>query len=477
MPRNFRLILIIAIFLLNFPLIAQNYNGNSFYSIPGLGDFLPYGNIRNIGMGGVGLSTSHTDFINNVNPALLHANKNLNLDSAGGNKHSVFDAGLMFMIQNSRTAITGLTNLSANFNYFSYAVPLPFSSESRLHNRWTTNIGLQQFSKVNYRATFRDAISGGSPGDSAIYSYSGTGGLYQLYWGNGMDITRNLSVGLQLSYIFGNRTDESIIQFIIPPSQQNQVLLSQKTNHNAIQIKPGIAYRKQITGKNNKTISDKETEEKQVIRKDPDKEIYFNVGLVYDLFTAVHGKQVVSTQRRDSLNKVLDLTPLDTTKLNVNIPSVYRLGISFDKPKSWSIGTDFSYSSWTTYKGFDRTSKFTNSFTIAVGGERYLSSVSKRNRNEDAARKIIRAGLTFTKMPFLINNAQVNDVSVSIGGSIPLTGGQKRLMGSAPPTKFNFALIAGERGTKQGNLVKELYVKLCVGIIISDLWFLKSKVD
>ncbi|HXA02970.1 MAG TPA: hypothetical protein VNW99_13330, partial [Cytophagaceae bacterium] len=327
MPRNFKLILIIAVHFLSFPLTAQHYNGNSFYSTQGLGDFLPHGNIRNIGMGGIGLSTSHTDFINNANPALLHANKNLNLDSAGGNRHSVFDAAMVLTLQDSRTSNGNLTNISANFNYFSYAIPLPFSTDSKLHNRWTTNIGIQQFTKVNYRATFRDAIAGGSPGDSAIYSYAGNGGLYEAYWGNGIDITRNLSAGLQLSYIFGNRTDESIIQFIIPPYQQNQNLLSQKTNHNAIHIKPGIAYRKEITGIKGKTISDKEAEEKQTIKRDPDKAVYFNVGLVYELFTAVHGKQIVSSEQRDSLNRVLSQNILDTINRNVNIPSVYRLGI------------------------------------------------------------------------------------------------------------------------------------------------------
>jgi hypothetical protein len=475
MLRNFRIILIISIYFFSFPLAAQNYNGNSIYTIPGLGDFLPYGNIRNIGMGGVGISTSHPDFINNANPALLHANKHLNLDSVGGNRHSVFDAAMTLSAQNSRTNKGNPTNISANFSYFSYAVPLPFSSESRLHNRWTTNIGLQQFTKVSYKASYHDIVASGGAGDSAIYSYSGNGGLYQAYWGNGIDITRNLSVGLQLSYIFGGRTDESIIQFIIPPYQQNQNLLSQKTNHNAIQVKPGIAYRKQITRKAN--FSERETEEKQVIKKDPDREVYFNIGLVYDYFTAVHGKQITSLQQRDSLNRVLSLNALDTINHKINIPSVYRVGISFDKPRSWSIGTDFSYSPWTTYSGFDKTSKFTNGFTVALGGEHYLIQSDQRSRNYKDYPKIIRAGFTYTKMPFFINNTQVNDISMSLGGSVPLFGGQKRLQGSAPPTKLNFAITAGERGSKQGTLVKELYIKLYLGIIISDFWFLKSKVD
>ena len=477
MPRNFRLILIIAIYFLSFPLAGQNYNGNSFYSIPGLGDLIPYGNIRNIGMGGVGLSSSHTDFISNVNPALLHANRNLNLDSAGGNKHSIFDASMALMMQNTRTNNVSQTNISPNYSYFSYAIPLPFSTESRLYNRWTTNIGLQQFSKVSYKVAFREAISGGNPGDSAIYSYNGSGGLYQIYWGNGIDITRHLSVGLQLSYLFGNRTDESVIQFIIPPYQQNQNLLSQKTNHNAIQVKPGIAYRKQIARKQYKGVSDSETEDKQVKKADPDKGIYFNAGFVYDFFTAVHGKQISSSEQRDSLNRILTQTVLDTITRKVTIPSVYRFGISFDKPNSWIIGTDFSFNPWTSYNGFDRNTKFSNGYTIALGGERYFTSTSKRNRYDDAAHKVLRAGITYTKMPFLINNAQVNDISLSIGGSIPLLGGQKRIQGSAPPIKLNIALVAGERGSKQSNLVQELYVKLHIGIVISDYWFLKSKVD
>jgi hypothetical protein len=483
MPQNFKLILIIAIHFLGFPLAAQNYNGNSFYSMPGLGDFYPYGNIRNIGMGGVGLSMSHTDFINNVNPALLHANKILNLDSAGGNRHSVFDASMILTLQNSRTSNTSQTNLSANFDYFSYAVPIPFSSESRMHNRWTTNIGMQQFTKVAYKASFREAVAGGSPGDSVLYGYTGSGGLYQAYWGNGIDITKNLSIGLQLSYIFGNRTDESIIQFIIPPSQQNQSLLSLKTNHNSIQVKPGIVYRKAITKGKNRGASDKETEDKiqksenSLGKLDPDQQIYFNLGLVSDFFTAVHGKQITTVEQRDSLRRVFNVNTFDTTNRKVSIPSVYRLGISFDKPKSWSIGSDFSYSRWTNYSGFDKNSTFINSYTFALGGERYLNPTSKSSRGDDAARKIIRAGFTYTKMPFLINKAQVNDISVSLGGTIPLLGGQKRIQGSAPPTKLNLALIAGERGSKSGNLIQEFYVKLYLGMVMSDLWFLKSKVE
>jgi hypothetical protein len=453
MWRNSKLILIIALYFLSFPVAAQKYNGNSLYSKPGLGEFLPFGNIRNLGMGGVGLSSSHRDFTNNLNPALLNAQ-----DSAV-NKHSVFDAGMIAAFQNSRSSDASQSNFASNFSYFSYSIPVPFKNK-RLNNRWTTSVGLQQFTKVNYKTTFRTAISGGAPGDSANLSYSGAGGLYQIYWGNGVDITKNLSLGIQAAYIFGNRNDESISQLIIPPSQQNQIVIAAKTNHHAIQIKPGIAFRKEI-----------------VKRRDRDSSLFFNIGLAYDFFTAITAKQVTSFEKRDSLSRVLDSSPLATTHLDVAIPSVYRIGISLDKFRNFSIGTDFSYSPWNTYSGFDTLTQFTSAFTLGLGGEWYLNSSNKKYRGDDALRKIVRTGLSYSQLPFMIGGRQINDISLSLGGSFPLLGGQKRVGGSAPPAKLNMALVAGQRGTTANGLIKELYVKFYIGIIISDYWFLKSKVD
>jgi hypothetical protein len=498
MWRNCKLILIIALYFLSFPAAAQKYNGNSLYSKPGLGEYLPFGNIRNLGMGGVGLSSSHRDFTNNLNPALLNAQ-----DSAV-NKHSIFDGAMIVTLQNSRSSEASQTNFASNFSYFSYSIPVPFKSK-RLNGRWTTSIGLQQFSKVNYKTTFRTAISGGAPGDSANLAYSGTGGLYQVYWGNGVDITKKLSLGIQAAYIFGNRNDESISQLIIPPSQQNQIVIAAKTNHHAIQIKPGIAYRRKVIIR--KSISDsivtrkdfdstiwvknkvvfgkqllkrKYTDSTVIItrKKEINEPIYFNLGLAYDCFAAVRARQVTSFEKRDSLSRILDSSPLGTTHLDVVIPSVYRIGISLDKFSKFSIGTDFSYSPWSTYSGFDTITQFTNSFSIGLGGEWYLNSSDKKYSGDDALRKIVRTGISYSRLPFMIGGRQINDISLSLGGSFPLLrGGQKRYVGSAPPPKLNMALVAGQRGTKADGLIKELYVKFYIGIIISDYWFLKSKVD
>ena len=78
MNLNFKLILFSAAIFITFQVSAQN--GNSPYSVLGLGDISSPGYIRNMAMGGTGVSNGNPEFINIQNPALLHINKFQNLD-------------------------------------------------------------------------------------------------------------------------------------------------------------------------------------------------------------------------------------------------------------------------------------------------------------------------------------------------------------------------------------------------------------
>src|SRR5436190_23108412 len=59
----------------------KNFSGNSPYSRIGIGDIAPIGTLRNIGMGGIGISSAHNEFINSMNPALLPNNRVQRYDS------------------------------------------------------------------------------------------------------------------------------------------------------------------------------------------------------------------------------------------------------------------------------------------------------------------------------------------------------------------------------------------------------------
>jgi hypothetical protein len=459
MFQNLKPLFLIYLFFAGAPLFAQRFNGNSFYSGYGMGDPVAPGMVRNLGMGGTGVSHSHLEFINNLNPALLHADKYMNNDSLT-RRYTLFDASMAITGRKSSTSLTSQNNYSANFNYFTWSVPMSA--------KWTTNIGLQPFTQVNYKVKYRNAVVGSPSTDSTIIRRNGLGGLYEIYWANGLDINRNLSVGLQMSYIFGNRTDAISHQLTQGGINQPDLFVySNKINQHAVGIKPGIVFRKEFLKKYDKEILDRENS------------VYINFGATYELFATGIGKQEIKTQDQDTLGNVISSHVISSRTISLRVPSVLKTGLSFDKPRSWTLAADFTYTPWSYYQGYVLSDapfnvKLGNSYTIALGGE--LHTKGAHLQKEEARRKILRAGLAYSKTPYIGTQAvQLNDFSASLGASIPIKLLKERTM--RPLNKLNLALIVGQRGTTQNNQIKELYFKLYFGFIISEEWFHRSKID
>jgi hypothetical protein len=452
MFQKLKPLFLVYLFLVSSPLLAQRFYGNSYYSGYGLGDVVSPGNVRNLGMGGTGVSHGHLDFINTMNPALLHADRYMNLDSAT-RRFTLFDASMIISGRNSATTNLSQKNYGVNFNYFTWSVPLT--------QKWTSNIGLQPLTVVNYKSTYRTPVIGSTTSDISQNTNSGLGGLYQVYWGNGIDLNKNFSAGLQLSYVFGNRTDQYSTQLIQGGSYSYDVTVwDNKINHHTASIKPGIVYRKAFL----KT-------------KDRDSTIYLNFGSTYEFFLGGLGRQTIKIDSKDTLGNVLSSRAVSSKDMSVTFPSIFRAGLSFDKPRNWTLAADFTYTPWSNYQGYSLNNppynvQLGNSYTLALGGEYFLKQdISKDERKK----KILRAGIAYTKTPYIINNMQLNDYSASIGASIPF--GRPRETYLRPLSKLNLALVLGQRGTTNENLVKELYFKLYFGFTISEEWFHKTKID
>jgi hypothetical protein len=452
MFQKLKPLFLVYILLLSGPLFAQRFNGNSYYSGFGLGDMSSQGSVRNMGMGGTGVSHSHIDFINNLNPALLHADRYANQDSATF-RWTLFDASMLLTARKSSTSTISQNNYSANFNYFTWSVPIS--------KRWTTNVGLQPYTQVSYKTTYRNAVVGSPSSDVSQNINNGVGGLYQAYWANGIDLNRNFSAGLQLSYIFGNRTDQYSTQLIKSGAYANEVtVLDNKISQHAGGIKPGIVYRKSL-----------------LRTRERDSTIYINVGATYEFFLGGGGRQDITIQTKDTIGNVFSTKPISSSSMSGNFPSVFRAGLSLDKPRSWMLAADFTYTPWSNYKGYSMNNKpfniaSANSYSLALGSEFHVRQATGKDERK---RKILRAGVAYTKTPYLLNNIQLNDFSASIGASLPFGKSKETLY--RPLSKLNLALVVGQRGTTASSLVKELYFKLAFGITISEEWFHKSKID
>jgi|GEM_PF-3903543 len=442
--RPFLFLLFAVVF---FPLKAQKYNGNSPYSQFGLGDINPQGTVRNIGMGDVGVSMPAYGFINNFNPALLPANKFTNFDSAAPNYTMIDAAGLFTMRRISTTQNIGV-DASLYEAYLNYAFPVS--------PNWVANLGLQPYSLVAYKSSTRGSVTNNSNNpaidtNTVLYSYTGSGGLYKVYVGNGIDISRKFSVGLEIGYLFGNGSHISSSQIQV----YNKYIESSNNNstYNGISLKPGFAYRTKLFAS-----------------KFEDSTVYFNAGFTSEIFPVLRVIYNDYYQRFDTLNNLSVSSSVEHHVFFLKVPSTYRGGFSIDKPGKWNFGVDFNYSNWNKYQGVADNTQLYSSYGVAIGGEYYMQ------KQEEHKRMIFRSGFSYNKTPITLNNTVINDYALTIGGTFPI-GRIEAADRKKPLSKINFALVFGDRGTTKMNLVKDYYFKLYVGFIINDRWFARSKVE
>ena len=165
---------------------AQNIMTSSPYSMFGLGEIVTglYGS--NSAMGGVSTGMRDSWLINTENPAGLTGLDTLRLFA----ETSAFLKSESYQSKSgSSHAFTG--NVSA------------FSLAGRIVPRWYMAAGLTPYSSVGYYFQSTQPLEG-SPDSYYTSTFEGYGGLSKVYLTNAFMVSKNLSVGINVSYIFGN---------------------------------------------------------------------------------------------------------------------------------------------------------------------------------------------------------------------------------------------------------------------------------
>ena len=414
-------------------LLAANAAGQaarSPFTTLGIGE--PYGNalINTQGMGGVGVSQPQFWYLNNQNPALLIYN---NL--------TVFHAGMLVERRTIVGDTTNEKNMGGNMNYLATAFPMTKKKISGI-TVWGSSVGLMPYTSVNYKLEYETPVENST--DSAKVTEQGEGGLNQLYWSNGVRIADGLSVGLKAAYIFGS----------IKSTYSNRLMESfQPINYDAnVEDK---AYVRDFLFSAGLSYS------KDSIFTDPRYQISF--GAVYsfatDLRTQFRSESYASTPSTGKL----DPDTLFSVKGHYHIPRSITAGISFSRGAKWVLATEFSYQDWSTFSSlYPDDEGLGPAWRGALGGEITPDPLSAGFLK----RVTYRTGVSIEQYPFLANNAEVKDVGINLGFSLP-----------AGRSSIDFAFKFGKRGNKDQNVLEENYFKAYLGITFNDQWFIKRKFD
>jgi hypothetical protein len=430
MLNDRRLQVIALIIMLVSPVLAQT-NTDSPYSRFGIGTISPPGFERNRAMGGVGLGLRDNNYINYLNPASYSAQDSMSF---------IFDFGITSHYTYTESSRLNDTYYGANFDHLSLSFPIT--------KWWAASVGIRPFSKVGYSIIVEDF-------DEDIgfidYTYSGNGGLNQLFLGSAVQIVNGLSIGANFKYLFGSIDLDRSVGF---PGKSNYSYtdVESRTIVNDFLIELGLQYTQRLGEKSNVTL-----------------------GVIFDNKARVSAENRVVMRNTfpGSPNNINDSTQISpvfileeySTKGNIVIPFNIGVGLSYRFNDKFLIGVDYYQQDWTNTTFFSSNEPLTNSNHIHGGAEYIPDREALRGYHKRIA---YRAGGYFENSYLQLQDEQLKDYGISFGVGLPLRNAR---------STFNVAFNAGRRGTLENNLIRENYMFLSFSVTLYDFWFMKRKYD
>lgn len=406
-----------------FAVNAWSQAARSPFTTFGVGE--PYGDalINTQGMAGVGVSQPQFWYLNNQNPALLVFNN-----------MTVFQAGMLVESRTIRHDTASEKSIGGNLNYLATAFPIkPY--------KWTTAIGLMPYTTVKFKLRYVDEVENST--ETVEIQEEGSGGLTQLYWSNGVRLNKNFAVGLKTAYIFSsikNTFSNTLLSSDLP---SGSATIEEKAYVRDFALSAGVSF----------------TKDSLFSRK----KYRLSIGAVYGLAANLNTQLRTVIYRSTSSGNPADADTLSFVKGNISIPPSITAGISLSHTNKWTIGTEFSYQDWSTFKSVNKDDEgLGQSWRVAIGAETTPDALS----SSFVKRITYRVGMSTEQYPFLANKNEVKDLGINFGFSLP-----------AGRSSLDLAFKYGKRGNKEDNILEENYFKIYFGITFNDQWFVKRKFE
>ncbi len=399
------------------------------YTFYGVGYLSRTNNVRNMSMGGIGIGTRNAISLNVKNVASLTA-----IDS----NSFLFEAAAVGYYEQLQTENVNEDMVSGSLSHIVLGFPI-------MH-WWKTSIGLLPYSNVDYTVlSFEDKQDIGK----VQYEYGGSGGLNQFYWSNGFKPIKNISIGINASYIFG--TTDKYQKVTFPDSSYYIGTRSVNSiNISDLSIELGVQYHTEIK-----------------------KNLNLVVGAVFKPKIDMAAKQSnLSRTFLGELNQIIyykdTIAYTADEEGSVVLPASYGFGFSLENVNKWMIGVDYKHEAWDEYSSFgENDTLLKSSNLIAIGGEYIpnINSTSYFNRID------YRFGAKFNQSSLKLRNQQLNNLGITFGLGLPI----KSIALRRSKAMINLGFEIGTRGTLENNLIKENYVNFHFGLLINEFWFMKRK--
>ncbi len=421
---------------------------NSPYSRYGIGDLTPNHNVFTRGMGGIAAGITDTRSVNFTNPASLTSIYN-----------TIFDVGteIDYRILKSSNPAKKFTSANTYVSYLTMAFPLTTPKMAKKNMFWAMSFGIKPVSKMNYKIEKNERLTGI---DSLNTLYEGSGGLNQAFFGTGFKY-KNLSVGINAGYMFGNKDYNTMLTFISDSSFFYYLSnSSNKTTYGGLFINGGMQYDIALA---------RDEKNPDFITKKIKLGVYGNLQQNLKARTDIVRETIFYDQnggyyRLDSVYEEKDV------KGTIKLPAMIGFGATY-QDANWLFGADFEYGNWASYRYYGQTDAVQNNWTIRAGAQYYPAKDNTPVKKYFNFVKY-RAGFYYGSDYIKVNQNRP-EYGFTIGTGMPLTS-LKRISYTGEYVVLNTALEFGNRGNRQTNL-RESVVRFSIGVSMNARWFQKPK--
>ncbi|TXD51619.1 hypothetical protein [Polaribacter sp. IC063] len=429
MIRN---IVVIILLFTSVTFTAQR-TSSSPYSYFGIGDQFNSATVEQSAMGGIGVAFSHYKYLNFTNPA---AYTDL--------RYTTYAFGVLNNDLTIKSVNTEQSSITTSLSYVALAFPIG--------DKAGFSFGMQPISTVGY--SLSNALLEDDGSTSQISLFEGSGGVNRFYGSFGIRVLKNISLGIEADFSFGN-IENSII------NQRGAVALATKyeeiTQVRGGSVKLGVQYQKNL--KNELVLNAGAT-----VKLGNDLDVTGNDYLYSLTFSGVgteFPRDTISASEIDG-------------RFNMPLKSTFGAGIG--KVDKWYAGLEYENQEAITTTGLLASTngayRYGKSNRIALGGF-YLPKINSISSYWQ--RVTYRAGVRMQDTGLLVdgggngaNFTEIKDFGISFGLGLPL----KRL------STVNMGFEFGKRGTIENNLIEENYFNFRLSLSLTDTnWFIKRKID
>ena len=402
---------------------------NSPYSQYGIGVLTDQSSGFLRGMNGAGIGFRQGNVVNTLNPASYSSVDSLTM---------IFDLGLSGQFTNFReSSSTGSTSVNAKNADFEYAI-----GSFRLLPRIGMAFGLLPYSNIGYKyvtSTWLDNTNG-----TITETYQGNGGMHQLFLGAGWQVSKPLSVGVNVSYLWGDiekTVSNSNTTYI------NVLARNYSANVSSYKLDFGVQWQKLVTK--------------------------------LDLLTVGATVGVEHKLKGDAKCEIINVSNKDTTTYTVadgySIPMTYGIGASWRHTDKLLVNVDFAMQQWGKVDYPDVTTSGKYELQSGLLKDRYeakagLDFVPDANARKFYKRVHYRLGAGYATPYYKINGADgPKEISVSAGFGIPLQNSYNNR------SILNVSAQWVQRSAS--NLINENTFRVNIGLTFNERWFAKWKVE